>query len=515
MRVTQENVSDDRSIVFSSIFLRQEGAFFKKPALQELRSRWESLSHEFDACTGEYENIANKRQNYGEVETTRKDGITHLNERRKAIRNAITEGESNLDALCQELGQSICEAGDHGSLDTRNLFEEKKDIEQNIKELKEERISLSGAKGILGKAKAMARTALIEGKIFLLEGEIKKHVKAVGKEIISGNRESQYVCPRTDILINRINSIKEHAHELRQENDDLANQEARLEQAKKDRMIELEILDEIAFLKQMEDIDEHYQKILYEISEKGIDLFYETYLILKDVDLEDQDLKQIIDSYTAELDALRVNRDANNEDSGKWKKPLAVAGIVGFGAFNIAVGGLPALIVAGVAGGATSHATKYILRKIKYQERTTCLCYRCDNPGPHNFTDMAKSSAGGIALGMAGGALVGIIGTLMSTKMYSCRKCGAILKNNGRSVWLADEAIKRFRDYPELQENLEKLQMLIAAKDENIKCMVVEHNEQINQLEQVMLSQKITSDELLLRTKSLINKIQESQVCRA
>jgi predicted Zn finger-like uncharacterized protein len=496
-------------ISFSTIFLRQSSDFYSSAALGSLQRRWLRLSNDVDNVAKELEDFEAKFQTFKDFEKSYSAERKNLENSVKKI-EADNKNEQNLvEDSYQAFGELLLESHEKGLLASDDIFVAIIKIKNTISSLQNEKNGSDSATGFLGKAKALAQEKLIDGKIFLEKMNLNSELSKLGEEIISKNLENNHYNDITKNIIDKVAISKKQIESYENGKKLIAEKQKRLEIARKEKMVELDIGEPAKFLSEAENIKEEFADLLDELNEESIDLFHETYISLNNMDLVDSELKECIEKYSKSLDELAKKRDDYDPAKGKIKRNLTMAGLIGFGAFNLISGGVPMFLVAGAGGLAAAKGTKWVRSKTNKKESALCLCYRCDNPGPHYFNDIARSSTASVAIGFVGGALGGLISTLMAGKLFQCRKCGAILKDSGQSVWLADEAIKHFMDYPELHENLVKLQHLIAAKDENIKELVRQHNDEINQFEQAFCRQKLSKEELSQRVIQLTALLQE------
>jgi hypothetical protein len=383
-------------------------------------------------------------------------------------------------------------------------------ISTKLTEMSLEKSRLSSASGIFAKTKARAKQKIIEGKIFLEKRNLNELFLNFGKKVVNENNEQEYI----DIAQSTIESIlakkqqiSVYRNDIEKSNNNLFMEKTDAESEYKTLMIE----NSENFLSEAEILETKIAESFDELNEKSIDLYYETYLCLKDRNLDNEDLRQYINEYSNQITELSVKRDNDSPDHGRLKKKFVAAGIIGVGALNLFTLGVPTLILAGACGVAAAKGTKWVRNKRNRDQSAICLCYRCDNPGPHYFHEIDRTVLGSAGAGLIGGAIGGCIASIIAGKLYRCRKCGAILKDSGQSVWLASEAIKHFKDYPEIHKNMSTLQTLIAAKDENIKALLSKHNTEINELEQEFITHKLNNEELSKRLTYLMSIMQQSK----
>ena len=492
---------------FTDVLLAQKEGFFDTLPLQHCRDLIRALCHDIERQAGELEALTVKRDRFQAAQTAHQGDIQRIASRDHELDALINAAEAEMEGRANSLAKAIFAAAAAQEIDAGNLFAKKRTLDQNVATLHAELNRPSGEQGFLAVAKATAKKALLKGKIFLAEAEVEAELTRVGKAIIGADQERQYRGTTTSAEVDAVSQLRDKLKEGRAAKEALRTEGQQADARFHAVLAALGIDNPAGFLAEIDALESQGRDTLFQLNERLIDLSFDTYQLIKQKDIADPRLMEVVRAFSEELGQLEAKRDAVEGKYDSAKQGLVIAGAVGMGLFTLVTGGVGVLLFAGAGGLASQQAMKWIRKKMNERGATACLCFRCNNPGPHYFAHISGGALDGVALGMAGGAIAGVLGTFLAKKLFRCRRCGAIITESGKSIWQLEQAISAFRNHPELRESLSKMQLLVAAKDENVKALLLQHAKEMDEIDELVLRKNVQVADLQKRIDILMDAV--------
>jgi hypothetical protein len=165
----------------------------------------------------------------------------------------------------------------------------------------------------------------------------------------------------------------------------------------------------------------------------------------------------------------------------------------------------PLLLLAPLAGALCAKVASAIRSEMNEGETVRVRCRSCGDDGPHAFSHIDRSWAGGAVIGVATGGVGGAISGMVADRVFHCRSCGVSMLESGEQPgWNADEAVDAAVNYQGAREAFEQLQSLVARNQR----IASRHASEIDRLRRELEDERSDKTRLASAICSLIGRIE-------